>query len=82
MRMASANADPDNFHHSFRWKCSDAIHRQEERAKLDRFEFSTQGKIDILRDIRKETEREMDLIARSPAHAANAWIEIDEKFSN
>jgi hypothetical protein len=39
MRMACADPDPDNFHWSFRWKCSNAFDRKEKCAKFNRFEF-------------------------------------------
>ena len=82
VRVAGANADPDYFHDSFRRKCSNVLHRQEERAKPDRAEFFAQRKFDSLRHVRKKTEREMDLIARRPAHALNVRIEISQDFAN
>ena len=82
MRMSHADADPDNFYDSSRRKCSDSVDRQKERAKFNRTEFFAQGKIDILRDVRKKTEREMNLIPRSPANAANSRVKINEKRSD
>lgn len=80
--MPSTDADPDDFHNSFRRKCSDAFHRQKESAKLDRAEFFVQRKFDSLRHVREKTEREMDLIARRPTHALNVRIKIDQDFAN
>ena len=82
MRMACADADPNNLDHAFGRKCSDSLNRQEESAKFNRLEFFAQGKIDLLRDVGKETEREMQLIPNRPVHATNAGIKIDQNFSN
>ena len=82
VRMPSADADPDDFHNSFRRKCSDGFYRQKEGAKLDRAEFFLKCKFDSLRHVREKTEREMDLIARRPAHALNMRIEIGQDFAD
>ena len=77
MRMTGADADPNNFHGSFRRKGSYFFHRQKKRAKLDRLQFFAQSKIDILGNVREKAEREVDLIRRGPAHTANVRIEPD-----
>ena len=82
VRMSFADADPNDLDHSFRRKCSDALHRKKKRTKIDCFEFFAQSKIDILLDVGKKTEGEVDLIARRPTHAANVRIKIDQDFSN
>ena len=82
MRMSRADADPDNFHHSSRRKCSDSVNRQKKRVKFNRAEFFAQGKIDILRDVGKKTEREMNLIHGTPSNAANSRVKINKKCSN
>ena len=82
MRMTRSHADPNYFHHSFRWKCSDDLDWKKECFEIDCLQFFPQRKIDILRDVWEKSEREMNLIPHCPAHAANVWIEIDEKFSN
>ena len=82
MRMARADADPDNFYMTLGRKSSNALDRKKERAELDCCEFFAQSKIDILRDVGEKTEREMNLIAHRPMHAANVRVEIDEKLSN
>ena len=82
MRVTFPNADPNNFHRAFGRKCPDAFDRQKEGAKLDQAKLFTQGKIDILRNIGKETEGKMHLIARSPTNTANARVKIDQTFSD
>src|SRR2546430_16770487 len=82
MRMTRADADPDNFYHSSRRKCADSVDRQKERAKFNRVEFFAQGEIDILGDVGKKTEGEMNLVRGSPAHAANSGVQVNEKRSN
>lgn len=80
MRMSLTYANPDYFHWAFARERSNTFDWQKERAKLDRFEFLAQGKVDILRYIGKESEGKMNLIARSPANTANPRINVDEKF--
>ena len=82
MRMTSTDADPNNLDHAFERKCSDSFNRQEESAKFNGLEFCAQGKIHFLPNVRKETEREMQLIPNRPVDAANAGIKIDQNFSN
>lgn len=82
MRVTCADADPNNLHVALRRESSDFFDRQKECAKLNRAQFFAERKIDILRNVREKTEREMQLIARSPVHAANTRIEINQKFSN
>jgi len=77
MWMTGPNADPDYFHHPFRWKCPDSFDRQKEYAKFDCLEFFAQRKINILRDVGKKAEGKMHLIASRPAHSANPRIKID-----
>lgn len=55
VRMTCADADPDDFHNSFRRKCSNPFHRQKKRAKLDPAEFFLQRKFDSLRHVREKT---------------------------
>src|SRR4029077_17752617 len=82
MRMTLTNADPDYFHWSFRRKCSHVFDRKEKRAKLNCAQFFAQRKIDILRNIGKKTESQMNLISGSPAHTANSRIEIDQNVAD
>ena len=82
MRMARADADPDNFYMTLGRKSSNALDRKKERAELDCFEFFAQSKIDILRYVGKKAESKMHLIAGGPADAANLWIKIDQSFSD
>jgi len=78
MRMAFSDSDPDDFRRTFRWKRPDALDRKKKCAELDYAQFFAQRHIDTFRDVGKETEREMHLITRGPAHTANAWIKIDK----
>ena len=82
MRMACANADPDNFRRTFGGKCSDSFDRQKESVKLNRLEFFAQCKVDILRHVGEKPECEMHLIADCPTHAANVRIKIGQDSSN
>ena len=82
MRMACANADPDNFRRTFGGKCSDSFDRQKESVKLNRLEFFAQCKIDILRHVGEKPEREMHLIDCGPTNAANTGIKIDQNLSD
>src|ERR1700676_5334767 len=77
MRVTLPNADPDYFRRTFRRKRPDAFDGKEKCAELDCAQFFTQRKIDMFRDVRKETEREMHLIPFRPAHTANVRIKID-----
>jgi hypothetical protein len=74
MRMRLPDADPDNFRSALCGEGSDAKNGQKERAELDRAEFFPQRKIDVVRHIVKETEREMHLSRVDPAHTANVRI--------
>src|SRR5207244_9808429 len=80
MWMASSDADPDYVYRSSRRKGSNSLNRQKECAKVNCLEFSTQGKIDILRHVEEKTEGEMDLISDRPADAADLRIEANQKF--
>lgn len=74
MWMGLPDADPDNFRSALCRERSDANDGQEEGAELDRAEFFPQRKIDVVRHIAKETERQMHLSRVDPAHTANARI--------
>jgi hypothetical protein len=74
MWMRLPNADPDNFRSALYGKGSDANNGQKEGAELDRAEFFPQRKIDFVRHIAKETERQMHLSRVDPAHTANVRI--------
>ena len=74
MRMRLPDADPDNFRSALCGKGSDANNGQKESAELDRAEFFSQRKIDVVRHIAKETERQMHLSRVDPAHTANVRI--------
>ena len=74
MRMRLPDADPDNFRSALCGKGSDANNRQKEGAELDRAEFFPQRKIDVIRHIAKETERQMHLSRVDPVHPANVRI--------
>ena len=76
MWMALPDADPDNFWRTFGRKGSDAFNREKERAEFDSTQFLAQGKLDISRYVGKESEREMHLTARNPAHTADARVKI------
>ena len=81
MRMAVANADPNDFRSAFCRKCSDAKNRQEECAKLDRAELFAQRGIDIVWNIIEETERQVHLSRISPAHPANVRIKTCKQLT-
>jgi hypothetical protein len=74
MRMRLPDADPDDFRGALCGKSSDADNGQKESAELDRTEFFPQRKIDVVRHIAKETERQMYLSRVDPAHTANVRI--------
>src|ERR1700716_2688086 len=76
MWMTLPDADPDNFRRTFGRKGSDAFNREKERAEFDSAQFLAQGKLDISCHVAKESEREMHLTARNPAHATDARIKI------
>ena len=82
MWMTFSDADPDDFRRTFRWKRSNAFKGKKKWAELDRAQIFAQCTIDMFRCVGKETEREMHLITRGPAHTANAWVEIDERLLN
>src|SRR6266446_3723081 len=74
MRMRLPDADPDNFRSTLSGKGSDANNGQKESAELDRAEFFPQRKIDVVRHIAKETERQMHLRRIDPAHTVNVRV--------
>jgi hypothetical protein len=74
MRMGLPDVDPDNFRSALCGERSDANDGQKEGAELDCAEFFPQRKIDVVRHIAKETERQMHLSRVDPAHTANARI--------
>jgi len=78
VRMTFSDADPDDFRRAFRWKRPNALNGKKKCAELDYAQFFAERNIDTLRDVRKETEREMHLITRGPAHTTNARVKIDE----
>jgi len=80
MRMTRADANPNDFRRTFRWKFAEAFDREKERAELDRAEFFAQGKIDIFRHIGEETESEVHLIAGGPPRSGNVRVKIDQYF--
>lgn len=82
VRMAGADSNPDYFHRSFWWKCSNALDRQKKSAKFDRAQFFTERELDLLKNIREKAESQMHLVAYSPADTANARIEIDQNVAN
>ena len=49
---------------------------------MNRAEFLAKFCIDILRDVAKETEREMHLFGSDPSDTANLWIKIGKKPSD
>src|ERR1700737_3056698 len=76
MWMTFPDADPDNFRRTFGRKGSDAYNLEKERAEVDSVQFLAQGKLDILRHVGKESEREMHLTVRTPAHATDGGVKI------
>ena len=78
MRMTFPNADPNDFRRTFRRKRPDAFDGKKKCAKLDRAQFFAQRKIDTFRDVGKETEGQMHLIAFRPAHTTNVRVKIDK----
>ena len=82
VRMRLPNSDPNNFRDSFGGKRAESNHGEKKRAKLNRAQFFPQGKIDIVGNVRKKSEREVDLIGASPAHTANVRIETYEKIAD
>ena len=78
MRMTGTDANPNYLHDTFWRKSSDSFYRQEERAKFNRLEFFAQAELDLLRDAREKTEREMNLIDRGPADPMNTRIKIEQ----
>ena len=79
--MRLRDADPDDFRSALCGKRSDANNRQKECAELDRAEFFPQRKIDVVRHIAKETERQMHLSRVDPAHTANVRINICKQLT-
>jgi len=82
VRMCLSDSNPDNLHVTFRREGSDAFDRQKKRAKFNRAQFFTQRRVDIVGNVRKKAEREVDLIRRSPAHPGNVRIEMCEEFAD
>src|SRR5436309_11538656 len=82
VRMCLSDSNPDNLHVTFRREGSDAFDRQKKRAKFNRTQFFTQRRVDIVGNVRKKAEREVDLIRRSPAHPGNVRIEMCEEFAD
>ncbi|MEY2480938.1 MAG: hypothetical protein QOI04_1865 [Verrucomicrobiota bacterium] len=80
MRMPRADADPNDFRRTVRWKCSDTGDRQKKCAELNRAKLFAKCKIDIFPNVAKETERQVHLRGIDPAHAANFRVKIDKKF--
>ena len=80
MRMTFADADPDDFRRTLRWKRSDPLDGKKEGVELDRRQVCAQVVIDPFRHVGKETKRKMHLIACSPTHAANLRIKIDKRL--
>ena len=78
MRMTLSNADPDDFRRTFRRKRPNALNGKEKCAELDRAQVFAQCTIDMIRYVGKETEREMHLITRGPAHTGNVRIKINK----
>ena len=78
MRMTVADADPDDFRRTFRGKCSNPLNREKKSVEFDCGQVCPQIVIDPLRNVGKETEREMHLVALGPAHAANTRVKIDK----
>jgi hypothetical protein len=74
MWMRLPDADPDYFRSALCGKGSDADNGQKEGAELDRAEFFPYRKIDFVRHVAKETERQMHLSRVDPAHTANVRI--------
>jgi hypothetical protein len=81
MRMRLPNADPDDFRSALCWKGSDANNGQKEGAELDRAEFFPQRKIDVIRHIAKETERQVYLSRVDPTHTADVRINICKQLT-
>jgi hypothetical protein len=81
MRMRLPDADPDNFRGAFCGKGSDTNNGQKESAELDRAELFPQRKIDVVRHIAKETERQMHLSRLDPAHIANVRINTSKQLT-
>jgi len=81
MRMRLPDADPDDFRSALCGKASDANNGQKEGAELDRAELFAQRKIDVVRHIVKETERQVHLRRVDPACAANVRIEAGKQLT-
>jgi hypothetical protein len=81
MRMRLPDADPDNFRSAVCGKGSDANNGQKEGAEIDRAELFAQRKIDVVRHIVKETERQVHLRRVDPACAANVRIEARKQLT-
>src|SRR4029077_7131352 len=75
VRVRLIDANPNNFRHTFCRKRSDANNGQKESAKLAHHKFFSAGKVGFIRDVAKETERQMHLRRIGPAHTANMRIE-------
>jgi hypothetical protein len=78
MRVPLADTDPDDLHRTFRWERPDPGDGQKESPKLNLVEFLPQSPFDILRDVRKETKREVHLIPFGPTRAGNVRVKIDK----
>ena len=81
VRVRLPDANPDNFRRTLSRKRSDANDGQKEGAKLDHAKFFSQGEIGFIRDVAKETERQMHLRRIGPVHTANARIKRCEQLA-
>ena len=82
MRMARADADPDNLRPAFRGECAEADEREKERFPGDGSEFFGKQFLSFSGDIAKERESQMHLARLEPADAADARIHFREKLTD
>ncbi|MEY2537954.1 MAG: hypothetical protein QOG67_1694 [Verrucomicrobiota bacterium] len=80
MRMARANANPDDLWNAARRKSSNTSQREEKAVKLDHVEFFAQSLIGFLAHVTQETQGKMELLRDGPAHTSNLRIQIGERL--
>ena len=81
VRVRLPDANPDDFRRTLCRKRSDANDGQKEGAKLDQAKFFSQGRVGFIRDVAKETERQMHLRRIGPAHTANTRIKVCKQLA-
>ena len=74
MRMAGADAGPENVWRAFAGKLSEARNRKKECLPRESAEVSFQRLFGLVRNVAEKTESQMHLLGCKPSHTANFWI--------